>query len=143
MAVCDRTAKKRKNCPYCVNKHVLKGFNDLNSICPEVAKEWHPIKNGKMTPDQVLSSSSKKYWWMCDRGHEYQACLNNRVNKGKRKSGCPFCAGKRVFQGFNDIATVRPEIVNEWDVERNGGKLAVRNIGRNTFLNIGGVSSRP
>lgn len=124
MAVCDRTAKKRKNCPYCVNKHVLKGFNDLNSICPEVAKEWHPIKNGKMTPDQVLSSSSKKYWWMCDRGHEYQACLNNRVNKGKRKSGCPFCAGKRVLQGFNDIATVRPEIVNEWDVERNGGKLA-------------------
>ena len=61
---------------------------------------------------------------MCDRGHEYQACLNNRVNKGKRKSGCPFCAGKRVLQGFNDIATVRPEIVNEWDVERNGGKLA-------------------
>lgn len=123
MTVGDRTAKKSKNCPYCANRRVLEGFNDLNSICPEVAKEWHPIKNGKMTPNQVLASNSKKYWWICNKGHEYQAILNSRVNKGKRKTGCPFCAGKRVLKGFNDIATIRPEIVSEWNVQKNGGIL--------------------
>lgn len=123
MMINDRTAKRRKNCPYCANRRVLKGFNDLSSVCPEVAEEWHPIKNGELKPDQILSSTSKKCWWMCEKGHEYQATLNNRVSKGKRKTGCPFCAGKQVLKGFNDIATVRSEIVNEWDAEKNGGIL--------------------
>ena len=123
MKVNDRTAKKRKNCPYCANKRVLKGFNDLSTVCPEVAREWHPTKNGKVTPDQVFASNSKKYWWICDKGHEYQAVLNNRVNNGKKKNGCPICAGRQVLQGFNDIVSVRPEIAKEWNIEKNGGIL--------------------
>lgn len=123
MKISDRTSKRNRNCPYCANRRVLKGFNDLSSVCPEVAKEWHPTKNGKIKPDQILSSNSKKYWWKCDKGHEYQAVLNNRVSNGKRKNGCPYCAGRKVLKGFNDIATVRPEIVEEWDVEKNGGVL--------------------
>ena len=120
MKISDRTSKRNRNCPYCANRRVLKGFNDLSSVCPAVAKELDPTKNGKKKPDKILSSNSKKYWWKCDKGHEYQAVLNNRVSNGKRKNGCPYCAGRKVLKGFNDIETDRHEIVEEWDVEKKG-----------------------
>lgn len=44
LKISDRTSKRNRNCPYCANRRVLKGFNDLSSVCPAVAKEWHPTK---------------------------------------------------------------------------------------------------
>ena len=37
---------------------------------PELAKEWHPIKNGDLTPAQVTPGSGKKVWWICIREHD-------------------------------------------------------------------------
>lgn len=39
-----------RGCPYCTNRKVLIGFNDLATIYPTIAEEWHPIKNGDLTP---------------------------------------------------------------------------------------------
>ena len=111
--------KRRRGCPYCANKRVFKGYNDLSTVCPEVAKEWHPTKNGKITPDKVLSSTTKKYWWICPNGHEYQASLNNRVINGKLGQGCPYCSGHQVLKGYNDLASTNPEIANEWHPTKN------------------------
>ena len=36
------------------------GYNDLETNYPELAKEWHPWRNGKLTPKDVTVSSSKK-----------------------------------------------------------------------------------
>src|SRR5207245_1444040 len=59
---------------------------------PEVAAEWHPSKNGDLTPDQVVAGSHQKVWWKCriSPGHEWQATLKNRTNETTQR-GCPYC----------------------------------------------------
>ncbi len=34
--------------------------------------------------------------------------------------GCPYCAGKKVLVGFNDLATTCPEIAAQWHPTLNG-----------------------
>ncbi len=77
-----------RGCPICAGKTVLEGFNDLETINPSLAREWHPSKNGEMTPSSVTSKSNKKVWWLCKNGHEWQATINDRA----RGRGCPVCA---------------------------------------------------
>lgn len=107
-------------CPFCtpgVRKPLIVGFNDLASQNPVVASEWHPTKNGNLTPEQVSVQSGKKAWWLGKKcGHEWQAIVSNRY-KG---ASCPYCAGKRILSGYNDFATLEPELASEWDYERNG-----------------------
>lgn len=193
------------SCPYCTNRKVLAGFNDLLSRYPLVAAQWHPEKNGSLTPDQVLAvsgrkfwwlgdcghewctrvevrtvrgsgcpvcsglpvaqppaepkpkprvssrrpvtaqpgttvaqaypdlaaqwssrnpvpaeaaplASSRKYWWRCSRGHEWESLLRLRLD-GSR---CPYCSNQKLLPGFNDLATVAPHLVPQWNRERNG-----------------------
>ena len=78
-------------CPVCSNKKVLKGYNDLLTVNPTLAEEWNYDKNGTLTPDMVTAGSSKKVWWKCDKGHEWEATVKNRSH-GR---GCPYCSGRR------------------------------------------------
>ena len=81
-----------KGCPYCVNKKVLVGFNDLASIEPKIAAEWHPTLNGALTPEKVTAGSNRKVWWLCPEGHVWRTAISNRTN-AKKRTGCPVCAG--------------------------------------------------
>lgn len=94
--------------------HLIKETS-LASEHPELAKEWHPSKNGTLNPNHLRPTSNKKVWWMCDDGHEWASSVSNRVN-GR---GCPYCSGKRVLQGFNDLLTTHPHLEDEWDYEQN------------------------
>ena len=47
-------------CPYCASRKIDKGFNDLESKCPDVAKEWNIEKNKELKPSMVTASSNKK-----------------------------------------------------------------------------------
>lgn len=82
---------------------------------PELAKEWHPVKNGDLTPNDVTVGSNKNVWWIGKCGHEWDSVVKERV----RGYGCPVCAGKRVYKGINDLESNFPEIVVEWNYERN------------------------
>lgn len=103
-------------CPVCANRVVLPGENDLETCAPLIAKEWHPTKNGMLSPGRVVSGSTKKVWWKCERGHEWQAEIQSRVS-GK---GCPVCAGKVVVPGENDLESYAPQIAAQWNHEKNG-----------------------
>ncbi|MBR4314593.1 MAG: zinc-ribbon domain-containing protein, partial [Lachnospiraceae bacterium] len=102
-------------CPYCGNKKVLQGYNDLSITNPELLTEWNYVKNGIVTPQIVSKGSEKKVWWVCEKGHEYQADIGHRV----RGQGCPYCTGQRILQGFNDLITTNPELIKEWNYKRN------------------------
>ena len=104
-------------CPYCAGQKVLTGFNDLATIRPDIAAEWHSTKNADLTPEMVTSGSNNKVWWKGTCGHEWEAVVNSRVNQ---KQGCPFCSGHRILSGFNDLATKYPDIVTEWHPDKNG-----------------------
>ncbi len=108
---------KGNSCPYCSGHKPIKGETDLETLFPEIAKEWHPIKNGKLTAREVSPNCNKKIWWQCSKGHEWQTSANTRISN---KSGCPVCSGKKVLAGFNDLATVMPEIAKEWHPTKNG-----------------------
>lgn len=112
-------------CPYLSGKLAWFGYNDLETNYPELAKEWHPWRNGKLTPKDVTVSSSKKVWWYLkyhDREtnkqfeFEWRAVISSRTVK---KIGCPFITGRSVFRGYNDLASKYPELVQEWHKNRN------------------------
>jgi len=58
---------------------------------PEVAAQWHPTKNGELTPGYVTSKSNNKVWWICENGHEWEAAVGSRT-KG---SDCAECIRER------------------------------------------------
>ena len=107
---------KGYGCPYCANKKVLNGYNDLQTTNPILAKEWNYERNGNLKPEDISANSKQKVWWKCSKGHEWQAVISSR-NIG---SGCPYCAGKDVIEGYNDLQTVNPQLANEWNYEKNG-----------------------
>jgi hypothetical protein len=96
-------------CPVCASRQVLAGYNDLASVNPEIAAQavgWDPRK--------IAPKSGKKMLWQCPLGHQYRTTVANR-SEGK---GCPFCSGRQVLMGFNDLGTTHPEIAreaHEWD----------------------------
>ena len=104
-------------CPYCANQKVLKGYNDLQTANPTLAKEWSYKQNGKLLPDNFTANSHKKVWWICHNGHEWQATIKNR-NYGY---GCPYCAGQKVLPGYNDLQSINPSLAKEWHYEKNIG----------------------
>ena len=82
---------------------------------PELAKEWHPTKNGKLTPNDVTPGSGRKVWWICNKGHEWMALIGDRSNG----NNCPYCSGHRVCKD-NCLATLNPKLSQEWHPTKNG-----------------------
>eukprot|EP00128_Syssomonas_multiformis_P003579 Colp12_sorted_trinity150504_noHs@25626 len=86
-------AVRLHGCPTCsIQKRIGKPIGKLSLLAshPDLAQEWHPAKNGDLTPDVVARASSKKVWWLCanNAAHEWEAVIASRsVNK----AGCPFC----------------------------------------------------
>jgi len=72
-----------------------KNGQSLADLFPELSKEWHPTKNGKLTPSDVTKGSAKKFWWLCkkDKSHVWLMPVSARTGQGQ---GCPYCSGKRV-----------------------------------------------
>lgn len=105
----------KQSCPYCSNKKVWRGFNDLGSNFPELEKEWHYKRNSHLLdPYQINIFSHKKVWWICDKDHEWETEIRQRTGMYKTSTGCPFCAGKKVMVGFNDLATTHPALSKEF-----------------------------
>lgn len=100
-------------CPYCAGTRPSKD-NNLQTLNPTMAGEWHPTRNAPLTPKDVTRSCNKKVWWVCGKGHEYEASLNNR----SRGEGCPYCVGKKVGKD-NSLLTVNPLIAKDWHPTRN------------------------
>ena len=103
-------------CPVCAGKVVVPGVNDLATLRPDLAAQWHPERNLPLTPERIAPGSHKRVWWVCGKGHVWQAAAAARAN-GER---CPVCAGKVVIPGENDLAALYPEIAAQWDGEKNG-----------------------
>ena len=114
-------ASSGSGCPVCAGKTVLPGENDLASAFADIAAQWHAGKNGPLTPEMVTPYSNRKVWWRCEKGHEYEGQISARTTCG---AGCPYCAGKKVLLGFNDLATRDPELAKQWHPTLNGSLTA-------------------
>lgn len=116
---------KSRGCPFLSNQRIWPGFNDLKTRYPKVASEWNYKRNEK-NPDEYMPNSKEKVWWLYlyddpESGKhfefEWESRITNRVQDG---GGCPFLSNNAVWTGFNDLATKRPDLAEEWDFEKNG-----------------------
>ena len=106
---------KGTGCKNCSNQILHSGINDLQTLFPEIAKQWDYDKNGKLTPNQIFPKSNKKVWWKCNKGHSWQATPGTRT----RGCNCPYCSGNKVWIGFNDLLTTHNELAAEWNYNKN------------------------
>lgn len=99
----------------------LRKKNSVASVFPEIAKEWHPSKNGELTPEAFSAWSNKKVWWLCSKGHEYASTVSHRSRAG---SGCPVCKNRKIELGINDLQSYCKQhgiekILDDWDWDKN------------------------
>lgn len=102
-------------CPICSGRRIVVGVNDLATTHPYLLDMWDYEKNSNISPQQVTFGSNKKVWWKCHMGHSYQMRLHHKTGG----IGCPVCSGHITVSGFNDFATIHPELLSEWDYEKN------------------------
>lgn len=89
--------------------------NNLASLRPDLAEEWHLEKNDKR-PDEYRLYNNSKVWWICSEGHEWETKIPNRVNG----SGCPYCHGSaNKVTPETSFAAYFPEIAKEWHPTKN------------------------
>lgn len=112
----DKRTSRGDGCPYCSGRRVLTGFNDLKTKHPDIAKIWHPTRNSRLTSQNVSPKSNKKIWWVCGKGHEWERTVAKQL---PQQDKCPYCNGRKILPGFNDLATTNPKIVEEWHPTRN------------------------
>ena len=108
---------KGRGCPYCARVYVTRE-NSLAVRFPEIANQWHPTKNGDLTPSDVSYGSSRRVWWKCqsDKSHEWQATIKSRTQKNKDK--CPICS-KSTYYTSNSLQAVFPDIAAQWHPTKN------------------------
>jgi predicted GIY-YIG superfamily endonuclease len=106
----DKRSQRNYGCPYCSGHKILVGFNDLLTAAPDLASQavgWDPAEFTKY--------SKTKVQWQGPCGHTWTATISNRYG---RKSGCPYCSSQAVLAGFNDLASLAPEVAqyaHGWD----------------------------
>ena len=84
---------------------------------PLLAAQWHPTKNGSLSPAEVSSGADSKAWWICPAcSHEWSAVIRSRARSGV---GCPACAGK-VVMARNSLAARNPSLAAQWHPVLNG-----------------------
>ena len=123
---------KHQSCPYLIGKAVWPGFNDLATINPKLAAQWHPTKNGDLKPTQVTANSGYKVWWLLHydipndyfieslKGKHFDFEWESTIANRSSGFGCPFLSGRAIWPGFNDLATINPELAAQWHPTKNG-----------------------
>ncbi len=83
---------------------------------PSLLAEWDYERNGNINPEFISFGSNQKFYWKCPRCHQSYISSAKKRTSGM---GCPYCSGKKVLSGVNDFATRYPELLQEWDFEKN------------------------
>jgi len=112
-----RTRSDGVGCSVCYGRTIVKS-NCLATTHPEIAKQWHPTKNGAYTPDNVGGGSGKKFWWKCEKGEDHE-WSTSAVHRTKSKSGCPYCSNQKTGKK-NNLEYLYPRIAAEWHPTKNG-----------------------
>lgn len=103
-------AEDDKCCPYCSNRILIKGINDLATTHPHLIKEWSNLNDRQLSC--LTNKSSYKAWWKCSVcSNTYQQVVSSKLIS---KTSCPYCRKTKVLKGFNDLATTHPWLIKEW-----------------------------
>jgi len=122
----DNRSKKKggRGCPACVNKVIHNdGRNSMAKTYPDMARQFHPTKNGKLSPETILPGRHGKIWWLCyDCDHEWKTSPGGRISNTRRDdiTSCPACVNVEVhIDGRNSFLNTQPELVKEIHPTKN------------------------
>lgn len=107
-----------QGCPYCAGVRTRSGDNDLLSTHGDLVKKQWDYTLNTLSPKEIKAGSSKVIWWRCGNGLPHSFTLSPKALLA-RSTNCPYCSGHRVLVGFNDLATVNPGCLVNWDVLSN------------------------
>lgn len=124
-------------CPQC--SKLPKPGTSLAERRPDVAAEWHPTRNGDLSPYTVSYGSDRAAWWLCSLcGSEFQ----KRISTRRYGPGCPTCGRQRAVVKSTErirnsrrkgprrpvpgrsLADHSPDIAAEWHPELNDALTA-------------------
>jgi hypothetical protein len=106
-------ARTHTGCPCCVGTRVT-AATSLAARYPDVARNWHPTRNGHLSADAVSPFSRRIVWWQCDRGHSWQRSVAQQS-----RGNCPYCSGHRLASD-NSLRAVFPTLATQWHDGLNG-----------------------
>ena len=132
---CDIDLKRDETKIRALSPAYLKKYS-LAALYPEIAKEWHPTKNGNLLPNMFLCGSGYKAWWLCPKcGHEWQREINSRVGQ---KTGCKKCYLERIkTQCPNNKTIYQYSIGGDFIKEWRSLSFAAREL----HINISNIST--
>ncbi len=114
---------ERNSCPFCSNRRILTGYNDLETLYPELMKEWDWVKNRDINPNTLSKNSTKKVFWICSKcGNSWNTTIRYRAIK---KCGCPKCAlitravNKHNYALKNGTCLTETKFLEDWNWEKN------------------------
>ena len=111
---CPKARVSGADCPTCKKESDSTYISRLSDRFPQLAAEWNAKRNGVLTPADVSVDSSKRVWWQCEKGHEWQAQILVRTTTD---SPCPICSGRKLVRGVNDLKTANPKLAAQWAAE--------------------------
>lgn len=113
-ATFSNRAAAGSTCFVCLNLVIIIDVNDLRTLFPLVARDWHPNKNGRLSWAEVAAGSAVPVWWRCPKGHSY------RMSVGKRTQGaaCHICT--RTGDNSRWLSIARPDLAGEMHRTKNG-----------------------
>lgn len=121
-------------CPYCSNRKLCEHMSILYTH-PDIAKEWHPTKNGDLDIKNISIGCHKKVWWLCPNKcsygclHEYEQVIHCKTISNQ---GCPYCCiTNKKFCIHDSIEYTHSYILSEWDYEKNKTKPSEYTFGSN------------
>lgn len=119
----DQPDQRRVGVPRVRGRLVLPGVNDFASAFPALAAQWPPDEKQRPAP-RTGGGQQQPVRLVAVRAGAYVAGpVGRRVQFA---TGCPYCTGRKVLPGFNDLASLEPQVAAQWDTERNGSSAPTR-----------------
>lgn len=99
----SNVARQGTRCPQCSGRRPVSGSSDLATSHPKLAAEL--VDRSLATT--LKPGSNASVLWQCPANpkHTWKATPYSRTTK---KTGCPYCSGRKIVPGVNDLATTHP-----------------------------------
>lgn len=99
----SNVARQGTRCPQCSGRRPISGKSDLATTHPKLAAEL--VDRSLATT--LKPGSNTSVLWQCpvDSNHTWKATPYSRTAK---KTGCPYCSGRKIVPGVTDLATTHP-----------------------------------
>ena len=98
------------HCPYCENRILLKGYNDVLTVIGDRILEMWSHTN-KKSPSETLYKEASSYYFICNSGHAFSSQVSQEEG-----IQCPYCLSGNshkksyVIPGVNDFSTTHPHL---------------------------------